>query len=127
MKEQLNRAEGFLQLGMVSEAWEETENLPPIDRVEPLVLEIRLRILTQAGNWELGGHLASVLVTSAIKPEKCRETVARFHYGHARALCEAGDNAAARQAIRAASEAWPDLRLEMVNDKRLERALSGDP
>ena len=127
MKEQLTRAEGYLQLGMLSEAWSATEDLPPIDRVEPLVLEVRLRILTKRGDWELGGHLAGVLVTSAIEAEKCRETVARFYYGQACALCKEGKNDDARVAIRAGSDAWPNLRLEMVNDRRLEAALNGDP
>lgn len=123
---QLDRAEGFLLLGMLAEAWQETEDLPPIDRVDPLVLEIRLRILTATGNWELGGQLAGVLIASAVQREKCRETVARFHYGHARALCRAGNNVSAREAIRAASDAWRDLRREMVNDKSLASALNGD-
>jgi len=126
MREELTRAEGYFLLGMLTEAWDATEDFPPIDRVDPLVLEIRLRILTKRGDWDLGEHLANVLVASAIKPEKCRETVARFHYGHACTLSREGKNAAARDAIRAASDAWPDLRLEMVNDKSLESAFNGD-
>lgn len=46
LSEQITRTEGFLELGVHSEALTATEELPPIDIVEPLVLEVRLRILT---------------------------------------------------------------------------------
>ena len=86
MKEQLTRAEGFFLLRMLSDAWEVTEEMAPIDRIEPLVLELRLRILTESGRWELGGHLAGVLIASAIKPKMCRELDRR----HTRKLAPVG-------------------------------------
>ena len=126
MRERLTRGEGFFELGMFEEAWAETEELPPIDRVEPLVLELRLRILTALEKFELGEHIASVLVSSAVEPKKCRETVARFHYARAVALCDASEFEEARVAIRAASDAFPDIRLEVIDDKRLASALWGE-
>lgn len=126
MKDQLTRAEGFFELGMFEEAWNATEDLPPIDRVEPLVLELRLRVCTALSQWELGEHIANVLVSSAIEPEKCREACARFYHARARFLCETGDNEGARLAMRAASDAWPDIRLELVDDEWLGAALNGE-
>lgn len=92
---------------------------PPIDRTEPLVLELRLRILTALSQWELGESVANVLITSAIEPARCRDTCARFHHARARYLCETGDHKAARLAMRAASDAWPEIRIELVDDERL--------
>jgi hypothetical protein len=115
--QQLTRAEGFFELGMFEEAWNETEELPPIDRTEPLVLELRLRILTALSQWELGESVAKILIPSPVEPDKCRETCARFHHARARYLCETGDNEAARLAMRAASDAWPEIRMELVDDE----------
>lgn len=126
MREKLTRAEGFFELGMHQEAWNETEELPPIDRTEPLVLELRLRTLTALEKFELGGHIAGVLEASAIEPEKCRETCARFYHAHSRRLCADGELEAARKAMRMASEIWPEIRIEIVDDKKLQAALRGD-
>ena len=70
MKEHLTQAEGHFELAMHQEAWDTLEELPPIDRTEPLVLELKLRILTALSQWELGGYVANVLIASAIEPEK---------------------------------------------------------
>ena len=77
-EDHLNRAEGFHDLGLHQEAWDTLEELPPIDRVEPLVLELRLRILTAMEKWDLGEGIANVLPSSAVELQKCRETVARY-------------------------------------------------
>lgn len=101
----ITRAEGYFELGMQQEAWDALEELPPIDRTDPLVLELKLRILTALSQWELGESVANVLITSAPEPARCRETCARFHHARARYLCETGDHEAARLAMRAASDA----------------------
>ncbi len=72
MTEILSEAEGYLELGMIEEAWEATENLEPLDRCEPLAAEMRLRIATAGEKWELGEALANVLICSEIEPERCR-------------------------------------------------------
>ena len=78
----IQQAEGYLELGMIPEAWEATETLEPLDRCEPLAVEIRLRIATQAEHWELGEGLANVLLFSEVEPERCRETCTRFHHAN---------------------------------------------
>ncbi|MDF1853614.1 MAG: hypothetical protein P1U85_22460 [Verrucomicrobiales bacterium] len=100
-----------------------TEDLPPLDRVEPLVLELRLRILTAMEKWELGEGIANVLLSSAVEPQKCRQTVARFHHIRARDLCSEGEYEAARKEMRKASDAWPEIRMELLDDDRLQQAL----
>lgn len=126
MNNHFRRAEGFYELGMYSEAWSETEDLPPIDRTEPLVLELKLRIATALSLWDLGEGMANVLPFSAIEPDKCKETTARFHHARARVLCQKGELEEARKAMREASDVWPEIRIELVDDKELERALWGD-
>lgn len=69
----LTHAEGFLDLGMLEEAWNKTEELPPIDRVVPFAVE--LRILTAMKEWELGEGIANVLLSSAVESQRCRETI----------------------------------------------------
>ena len=115
----LTTAEGYFDLGMFEDAWNATEELPPLDRVEPLVLELRLRILTATGQWDLGDHIANVLVCSDIEPEKCRETVARFRHAHARHLCESGLMVLAKEQVRLAVDAWEPIRAEIVEDDGL--------
>lgn len=50
--------------------------------------------------------------------------MARFHHAHARVLCEKSEYSGAREAMRAASDAWPNIRIELVNDPTLEDALN---
>ncbi|MDF1853197.1 MAG: hypothetical protein P1U85_20330, partial [Verrucomicrobiales bacterium] len=59
----LEQAEGFIELGMFSDAWQVIEDLPPEERTSEPVLVIRLRILTGLSQWELGEHIASVLLS----------------------------------------------------------------
>ena len=54
------QAEEYFELGMIGEAWEATENLEPLDRCEPLAVEMRVRIATAGEKWELGEALANV-------------------------------------------------------------------
>ncbi len=44
----LQAAQRYLQLGMISEAIEEIENLPPSEKYRPDVLGMRLEIYRQA-------------------------------------------------------------------------------
>ena len=52
MIDQLSRAEGFLELGMLSDAWEVIEDLPVKEKTSEPVLVIRLRILTGLSQWD---------------------------------------------------------------------------
>jgi predicted Zn-dependent protease len=52
LDEHLQRAEGFLELGLHHEAWEELEKLEPAARAHPDVLSLRLDILLALERWE---------------------------------------------------------------------------
>ena len=77
--------------------------------------------------WELGEQIAGVLVCSDVERERCRETCVRFHHAHARALSLAGDVEGSRRQIRAAGEAWPEIKGDLVEDRELEAMASPIP
>jgi len=109
----LEQAEGFIELGMFSDAWQVIEDLPPEEKTNEPVLVIRLRILTDLSQWELGEHVASVLLSGG---EESRKTVARFHHARARVLWQSGDFDGARDQFRLAVNAWRDVRREFSDE-----------
>lgn len=56
--EHLTIAEGFLDLGMVDEAWAELDEIEPLDRAHPSVIAMRLRILARMERFETGAEIA---------------------------------------------------------------------
>ena len=118
----ITTAEGYLELGMFEDAWAATEGLPPEERTAPLVLELRLRVLTAMEKWDLGEHLASLVTKSEVKPKKCRKTVARFRHAFARHLGESGETDRAKAQVKLAVETWNPIRAEIVEDDGLEGA-----
>ena len=113
MIDQLSRAEGFLELGMFSDAWEVIEDLPVKEKTSEPVLVIRLRILTGLSQWDLGEHVASILLSGG---EESRKAIARFHHARGRALWQTGDFSGARERFRHAVETWLDVRKEFSDD-----------
>ena len=56
--EHLTTAEGFLELGMVDEAWAELDEIEPVERAHPSVIAMRLRILERMERFETGAEIA---------------------------------------------------------------------
>jgi hypothetical protein len=98
---------------MFSEAWEATEELPPEDRTSEPALVIRLQILTALAQWDLGEHVASLLIHAG---EESRQTVSRFHHARARCFYQSGDYDSARKEIRRAVDAWRGIQRELSDD-----------
>ena len=115
MIEILREAEGYLELGMINEARDATETLEPLDRCEPLTVEMRLRIATAGEKWQLGEALANVLICSEIEQLRCQKTCARFHHANARRLIREGLDILGKAEIQKAVEAWPNIRKEMID------------
>ena len=89
----------------------------------PQVIDLRLRILTNLCKWDLGDKLAGVLQYAGEDDEdaqRYRITCAEYHHARARALLADGDTAGARDRVKLASELWPPIRLEMIDDPALE-------
>ena len=86
-------------------AWLLIEELEPIDRVMPDVIDLRLRILTCTCRWELGDDLASVLRFAVDEEDEDYRnrysiTCAEFYHARARALVADGDIAGAKERVR---------------------------
>ena len=56
--EHLTTAEGFLELGMVDEAWSELDEIEPLERAHPSVIAMRLHILERVARFETGVEIA---------------------------------------------------------------------
>lgn len=52
--------------------------------------------------------------------------VARFRHAQARHEAAGGDYGAARAVMREACEAWPEIRMELLEDPVLEAAINGE-
>ena len=109
----MEQATGYWELGMFSDAWDTVELLPPDEKTESPVLDLRLRILTALAQWELGEQIANLLLHAG---DDERRTVARFHHARARSFwqCERYDDA--RREFRRAVEAWLEVRREFDDD-----------
>ncbi len=58
LAEHLTTSEGFLDLGMVDEAWAELDEIEPLERAHPSVVSMRLRILERMERFETGVEIA---------------------------------------------------------------------
>ncbi len=56
--EHITAADGFLDLGMLDEAWEQLDDIEPRRRADQEVLAMRLRILERMGRFEMGAEIA---------------------------------------------------------------------
>jgi tetratricopeptide (TPR) repeat protein len=61
-KDHVTAAEGLLELGLPTEAYEELDKLAPEDRQRAEVLRMRFNIHASVGNWDLAKAVATRLV-----------------------------------------------------------------
>ena len=123
----LATAEALWKQGDQDGAWRAIDELNAIDRRLPQTIDLRLRILTCLSKWELGDDLASVLRFASDEEEeedddyrnRYQITCAEYYHAKARALVAEGDIAGAKERVKMASELWPPIRLEMVDDPAL--------
>jgi len=96
----INRAGQLWKQGDHDGAWLALEELPPIDRVMPEVIDLRLRILTCLCKWELADDLAGVLRYAGEDDEDAQRykiTCAEYYHARARSLVAEGDIAGAKE------------------------------
>jgi hypothetical protein len=109
----IEKAEGFITLGLNLDAWETLEDLPSEAKNNQRVLELRLEILWYEKEWEkvsiLGESITAVLPRSA---------QARFWLAVARFQC--GDKEGARKALERAIELDSGLRLKALDEPLLD-------
>ena len=87
------------------------------------MVDLRLRICTNVGRWDLGDSLAGVLPSAVDNDgdgDRYKITCAEYHHGRARSLCAEGDIEGAKERVRTACRLWPPIRLEILDDDALE-------
>ena len=122
----LASAEGFVQLGLFQDGWDELERLDPEARSTPPVLRLRLRIYEGLKRWEnvmdLGRSLLTKLPPDTV-PARAMGLAAfraELHYRVACAECQLRAVAAAKASLALAFKLNPGLRLAALDDPNLE-------
>lgn len=108
----IERAEGFLSLGMGVEAWETLEDLPQDAKNHPRVLALRVAVLIHERSWQKAALLAEGVLAAF-------PALSGVWLDLARAKAQLRDLEAAKEALRRAFALDAELRLEAVKDDRL--------
>ncbi len=108
----IEKAEGFLVLGMGIEAWETLEDLATEAKNHPRVLELRVAVLVHEKSWQKAVFLADGALNAF-------PALSRVWLDLARAKVQLGELEAAKEALRRAFSLDQELRLEAVTDDRL--------
>lgn len=110
--EVLNRAEGFCQLRLWSDAWDATEELAKIEKANPEVAALRLQIVTELAMWEIGEEVADFVGES---PRiEFRRMAAQYFLDRAREIHGEGDHPEATRNFRKALDTWPGIKREFT-------------
>lgn len=67
----LSAAQGYFQLGMYQDAYDELDELPPHERTSPEVLELRITILLKLSQWELAREVTRFLLRMSPQDTQC--------------------------------------------------------
>ena len=122
----LAAAEGFVQLGLYQDGWDELERLDPEARSAPPVLRLRLQIYAGMKRWEdvnvLGRSLLAKLPPDAEPhpPGELRAFRAEVLYRLGCAECQLSNIVEAKTSLERAFTLNPELRLRALDDPDLE-------
>ncbi len=111
--EAIEKAEGFITLGLNVDAWETLEDLPSESKNNQRVLELRLEILCHEKEWEKASILGESV--TAVLPQS-----AQGHFWLAAARFQFGDKEGARKALERAIELDSGLRLKALDEPLLD-------
>lgn len=142
-RRQIEKAEGFISLGMLQEAWDTLESLPRSQKVTKEVLVLHLEILVKSEEWLKAAFLAeslceldrkdadrhvqvgefflksgdslSALIWLQKHRQKC-EHLAAFHFINAKAYAGIGKLDDAKNSLKAALEIDPGLRALAIDE-----------
>jgi len=112
LKQAIEKAEGYVALGIGDEAWELLEDLPTELKNHPRVLELRLESLVCMKNWQMAEILGGSLV--AIMPDSVS-----VWWSLARVRAGLGQREEALQAMGRITALNSALRLQMLDDPLL--------
>lgn len=111
-KQAIEKAEGFVALGIGDDAWEVLEDLPTELKNLPRVLELRLESLVCMKNWQMAKILGDSLAASLPDSVSVWWSLARVRAG-------LGQREAALQAMGRVAALDASLRLRMLDDPLL--------
>lgn len=112
LKLAIQKAEGFVALGIGDDAWETLEDLPTELKNHPRVLELRLESLVVMCNWQMAEILGDSLAT--IMPDSVS-----VWWSLARVRAQLGRREAALEAVARVTALDVAKRLEMIDDELL--------
>lgn len=112
LKQAIEKAEGFVALGIGDDAWELLEDLPTELKNHTRVLELRLEALVCLRNWPMAEILGDSLV--AIMPDSVS-----VWWSLARVRAQLGKREATLEAVARVTAMDASKRLEMVDDPLL--------
>ena len=112
VRQAIEKAEGFITLGLGEDAWNVLEDLPSESKNHPRVLELRLESLVCLHNWPMAEILGDSL--AGIMPDSVSVWLSL-----ARIRAQLGRREAALDAIRRVTALDASKRLEMVEDDLL--------
>jgi len=113
-------AQGYIELGLFQEAWEAIEELDTDERMTPLAIHIRLHCAIHFEKWDMTETLAALLTHG---DEEDRLVAANTFKMLAVIACRLGDTQRARSCVTTAIEAYPDIRIEIIEDELLSEHL----
>lgn len=136
-------AEGYADLGLVTEAWELLDSLPIEAKLTRPVIELQVKLLVKAKEYRKASFLAETLCgMGADDPEKlvlvallrsragdtrgalewldkvqasC-ENSADFHYLRAQCQAATGDIEGVKDTLDWLCQRWPELKLQIIED-----------
>lgn len=109
----IEKAEGFLTLGMGLDAWETLEDLPAESKNDQRVLELRLECLCRESSWE-----KAIMLSESCTAALPKSAMALFWLAVAR--CQLGDVNEARKVLGRAVQLDPSLRVRLISEPLLE-------
>lgn len=116
----VDEAEGFVDLGLYEEAWGTLDNLEPEQRTLPEVIRLRIQCAVGLERWSMVQTLADHLSCGA---DKDREAAGRAYLLLAIVSTRVRKIEAAKEFVRLAIQAWPKLRVEIIDDPLLSEHL----
>lgn len=119
----LAEAEACFRSGDYEGAKGYLEKMPDIDRIEPEVIDLQLRLIPKTGEWEKARRFSNIM--EFVVHDQHRITAAKFRVEWAAYWMEKGKKNLAMEQLQQASKLWPPIRQQIIDDPRLEGNTGG--
>lgn len=116
----IKAAEGYVELGLFQEAWDELDDLPPEEKTSPTVMRLRLPCSIHFEKWDMVETLAEILRYGDSDDQLIAAATFKTL---AVVACRTGKTELAKRYVRSAVEVAPEIRLEIIDDELLSELL----